>query len=151
MSFDIAQSHQPLDLLYLPLHIESKVDISAMESVGNILRDPFTVRGDMFYRKVDSARDIFQVYLNRTIVPSSNAREACQLLPGPIGFELLDHFVGRVTPANLSADTDLLDEAVSNPDGSQGIGVSQSGISDLPDRAIECRSLSDVVRTNLIR
>jgi hypothetical protein len=48
-----------------------------MKTVSDILRDPFTVLGDQLYRKIEGTGDVFRVYLNRTIVPGTNACETC--------------------------------------------------------------------------
>jgi hypothetical protein len=64
---------------------------------------------------------------------------------GPLGFELLDYFLSWIAPSDLSADTNLFNYIVSDADGSYGIGIGQSGIGGLPDRAIERRSFSNLI------
>jgi hypothetical protein len=77
----------------------------------------------------------------------TKARQARQLLFGPLDFELFDDFVSWITPSDFTTDADLFDDTFSDFDGNYGIGISQSGIGGLPDRAVECRSLSNFVGT----
>jgi hypothetical protein len=120
-----------------------------MKTVGDVLRNPFAVRGHPLYRNIKGTSDVSCVYPNRTLISGTNTCKTCQLLSGPVGFKLLDDFLSRITPANLSADADLFDEIVSDLDGSESIGISQSGIGGLPDRAIEGRSFSNLIGTKL--